>query len=264
MLIFAIDDEQAPLEKLHRAAAEAAPNAEIRDFRHGEDVLAAMEGGLRPDVTFSDIRMPGMDGLHLAVRIREIMPEARIVFVTAHSEYALEAYRRHINGYLLKPVDAAAVREELDHLPLPGHAEQDTLQVRCFGCFEVFWQGSPVPFERRQTKELFAFLVDREGAFSTAEEAISVLWEGETDLKAAKHRLRNLILDMRSTLQGLGMEEVILRRSGRIAVRKEMLDCDYYRMLRGEMSAFNAYRGEYMEQYDWAELTRARLYFREE
>ena len=262
MLIFAIDDEQAPLDDLHRAISEAEPDAEVRDFRYGEDVLEALDTGILPDVVFSDIRLPGMDGLHLAARIKEAAPEARIVFVTAYSEYAVEAYRRHINGYVMKPVDAAAVRDELDHLPEPRKAEREILQVQCFGRFEVFWHDEPIAFERRQTKELLAFLVDREGAFVTAEEAISVLWEDETDIKAAKHRMRNLVLDLKKTLSRMGIEGVILRRSGLLAVQRDQVDCDYYRMLQGDMSAVNAFRGEYMEQYSWAELTRGKLYFR--
>ena len=46
------------------------------------------------------------------------------------------------------------------------------------------------------------------------------------------------------------------------AVDTELLDCDYYRMLKGDMDAVNAYQGEYMKQYSWAELTVGRLFFR--
>ena len=42
---------------------------------------------------------------------------------------------------------------------------------------------------------------------------------------------------------------------GRIAIRMEGIDCDYYRMLAGDMDAVNAFHGEYMSQYSWAEIT---------
>ena len=68
MIIFAIDDEAAMLAELHDAIAEAEPNAEIHNFQYTKDVLSAIsEKKILPDVVFSDIELPGMDGLSLAV-----------------------------------------------------------------------------------------------------------------------------------------------------------------------------------------------------
>ena len=57
------------------------------------------------------------------------------------------------------------------------------------------------------------------------------------------------------------MEDILIRRKNNIAIRTELLDCDYYRMLEGDMAAVNAFRGEYMVNYSWAELTAGTLYF---
>ena len=141
-------------------------------------------------------------------------------------------------------------------------APRDVLRVRCFGHFEVFFHDKPVIFTRQQSKELLAFLVDREGTACTSEQIVGALWEGETDMKAAKSRVRKLISDLRATLAQIGMEDVLIRERRQIAVRRSMIDCDYYRMLDGDMAAVNAYRGEYMLEYSWAELTARRLLFR--
>ena len=82
------------------------------------------------------------------------------------------------------------------------------------------------------------------------------------DLKAAKHRLRNLTYDLRKTLADIGLERLLLHRRNQLAILPELVDCDYYRMLDGDMEAVNAFRGEYMAQYSWAELTKGNLYFR--
>ena len=264
MLIFAIDDEPAMLAELHDAIAAAAPDAVIMDFKRAAEVLSAItEQGDRPDVVFSDIELPGMDGLNLAVQIKNCAPAAKIVFVTGYSQYALEAFKRHVNGYLMKPVDADMIRAELDAMALPRPAPEQTekLRVRCFGHFEVFWRGKPMLFQRRQSKELLAFLIDREGRACTAEEIAAALWEDEGDLTAVKHRVRNLVSDLRATLKEIGMEELLIRERRQVAVRRDMVDCDYYRMLAGDMSAVNAYGGEYMVDYSWAELTGGRLHF---
>ena len=152
MRLYAIDDEQAMLEELHQAIALALPGAEIRDFKTAPEVLAALEEpGDKPDVVFSDIRLPGMDGLSLAVNIKNAAPRAKIVFVTGYAQYALEAFRRHVNGYLMKPVTPEQIREELDAMkpPADAPARENKLRVRCFGSFQVFWQDEPVVFQRK-------------------------------------------------------------------------------------------------------------------
>ena len=261
MRIFAIDDEQAMLEELHEAILQAEPTAEVLDFRRAADALAAVEEGKRPDVVFSDIQLPGMDGLSLAVRLKKAVPGVKVIFVTGYGQYAVEAYRRHVNGYVMKPVDARTVREELDALDLPLRAEPGKLRVRCFGYFDVFWQDEPLIFTRTQTRELFAYLVDREGAACTGGEIITALWEDNETIRNPKAYLRVLTQDLRSTLASIGMEDVLIRAHGQWAVRTEMLDCDYYRMKKGEPDALNAYNGEYMKQYSWAEMTLAMLQF---
>ena len=98
--------------------------------------------------------------------------------------------------------------------------------------------------------------------FGTAEELIAALWENETDLIAAKARLRMLISDLKKTLDQIGMEAVLVRRSGRLSILRDRIPCDYYSMLDGDMEWVNRFYGEYMSQYSWAEVTRGKLTFR--
>ena len=266
MLLFAIDDEPKMLRLLHRAIEEAVPDAVILDFSLGMAAVRAIEEqNLYPDVVFSDIQMPELDGLELAVRLKQLVPETRIVFVTGYSDYAVDAYRLHVSGYVMKPVEAQRIREELDSiklLPLTSKQPTSQIKVQCFGAFEVYWRDQPLLFGRKQTKELFAYLIDREGESCTAEEISTVLWENETNMRITKARIRQLISDMKKTLSKIGMDQMLVRRSGQIAIRRDMVDCDYYRMLEGDMEAVNAYRGEYMSRYSWAELTKGKLHFR--
>ena len=260
MLIYAIDDEPNMLYLLHEAIAEAAPEAEIADFHLGSEAVAYMEKNkASPDVIFSDIRMPGLSGLELAARLKQLSPGTKLVFVTGY-DYAMNAYQLHVHGYIPKPAEAERVREELDAL-FPEVPSQKRLRVRCFGCFEVFYDNRPLRFARAQTRELFAFLVDRQGAFCSAEEAAAAMWEADIDMTRAKHRLRNLVSDLNGTLESVGMGDVLIRRRNQLAVNMDRLDCDYYRMLDGDTSAENSFRGEYMEQYSWAEPTKGRLAF---
>ena len=191
------------------------------------------------------------------MRLRTVCPSAKVIFVTGYDEYAVEAYRVHAHGYVLKPLEPERVAEELSFWAEPGPAparepEPHKLTARCFGQFEVFWEGTPLAFDRRKTKELLAFLIDKEGASSTAEEVSTALWEEEWDLKVTKNRIRVLVSDLKASLDRIGMGELLIRRSGQLAVRRDMVDCDYYRMLEGDSAAINSFDGQYMQQYPWA------------
>ena len=271
MKIYVLDDEPIALRGTIKTIQEVLPEAQITGFGRANKVFKhIIETGEHPDVVFSDIEMPGITGLDFAVKFKRICPEAKIIFVTAYSQYALEAFRLHVHGYILKPITADRVKEEMAYYLTDREnaqagealqAEQEKLRVHCFGYFEVFWKNEPLMFGRRQTKELFAYLIDRKGAACTAEEIAAALWEDEDNMKNLKARIRILISDLRQTIAKIGMEDLIIRRSGQIAIRRELIDCDYYRMLDGDMDAVNAFRGEYMVQYSWAELTAGLLAF---
>ena len=222
------------------------------------------ETGRKPDAVFLDIEMPGRSGLEIAVKIKETAPEAGIVFVTGYSQYAVEAFRLHANGYIMKPADPESIKEELTHLhgERSTAAPNDKLQIKCFGWFDVFWQGEPLIFKRKSEKELLAYLVDRNGAACTSGEVIAALWEDEDNEKAAKNRLRTILSDLRKTLREIGMEDILIRESRQVAIRRDAVDCDYFRMLDGDVDALNSFTGDYMKQYSWAEMTAGELYFR--
>ena len=56
-----------------------------------------------------------------------------------------------------------------------------------------------------------------------------------------------------------GVNGLLVRGRSTLALDTSKVDCDYYNFLRGDRSAFNSYRGEYMTQYSWAEVTRSAL-----
>jgi DNA-binding LytR/AlgR family response regulator len=96
-----VDDEPKAIERL-ASLLESFPGMEVigtaRDVGDAERFLA----GRAPDVVFLDINMPGRLGFDL---VASVPAAARIVFVTAHDDRALDAFRAGAVDYLLKPVD---------------------------------------------------------------------------------------------------------------------------------------------------------------
>ena len=261
MLIVALDDKPLLLQGLKRAILEAEPSAEVRDFGRASAVLKALEEeNLKPDVAFFDIEMPGMTGLELAKRMKEISPDTNVIFVTGYSQYAVEAISLRTSGYLIKPVSAEDIRRELDNLRHPVQPKwTKRLRIQCFGNFEVFIENEPLHFKRSKAKELLAYLVDRQGANCTSGEVMAVLWEDSPSSLSLQSNFRNLIHELRNTLAAAGVENVLIRGHGMIAINKEAVDCDYYDFLENKPYAVNLYRGEYMIQYSWSEMTTANL-----
>ncbi|QYR22600.1 response regulator [Paenibacillus sp. sptzw28] len=70
---------------------------------------------LRPDIIITDIRMPGMNGLEMAGRIREQLPDVRFVVLTGYNEfdYTREAIFLHVDDYVLKPVEEEDMRNAM-------------------------------------------------------------------------------------------------------------------------------------------------------
>jgi len=163
--VLTIDDEIGALEILNRAVQEAVPDATIRGFSYTSDALAALrEENFLPDVAFLDVKMPEMTGLELAKHIKDFSPSTNIIFVTAYSDYSLDAFRLRASGYVLKPATRDAIEAELGNLRCPVQPAASRLRVKCFGNFEVYAGSQPLRFEFSRTKELFAYLVDRKGA----------------------------------------------------------------------------------------------------
>lgn len=259
MNFIAVDDERLALNNLLSKLEKVQPQAEIRGFLHPQKALAEIQNGFQPDVAFLDIEMYGMSGIELALRFKEAFPKVNLVFVTGFPEYMPEAFALHASGYITKPVSVERIQEELENLRHPLPLKEASIRVQTFGNFEVFAQGKPLFFERSRTKELLACLVDRRGAGLTMQELAAILYEDRPYDTSLQNQLRVHISDLLKTLKGVGAKDMIVRKRNYIAVDTNQFDCDYYRFLDGDVPTMNAFAGEYMASYSWAELTTGRL-----
>ena len=249
MIAIAVDDEPLMLGALTKAVNASPDIVSVASFTSCEDALAFMKSN-HVDIAFLDINMRGMGGLALAEKIMGFCPECRIVFCTGYEGYAISAFKLHASGYLIKPISAQDVQGEIDHikgmLQIPK-----TLEVKCFGNFEVYAKGEKLTFKRSKTKELFAFLVDRNGAGVTVAQIGVALWENDEAQKNQNY-IHQLLRDLRQSLKAVGEEKILERNNYFYSINPEKLNCDYYAYLKNGKPEF---LGEYMSQYSWAEET---------
>ena len=206
------------------------------------------------DLAFLDVRMPGKDGLALAGELKALYPRLNIVIVTAHAEYALEALRLFVSGYIVKPVSDAEIHRVLENLRYPV-AENGTqaidCRIRCFGNFEVFVKGERVSFRRTRAKEILAFLVCLHGSGASFREISAMLFEDEANQANSIAYTNKLLTSLKATLREYGVQGILQHSRNTYALDVNKIRCDYWEYLEGRLP--NGYHGVFMYQYSWAE-----------
>jgi two-component system LytT family response regulator len=106
-----VDDEPLARASL-RTLLEREPDAiTLFEARNGPEAVTLIRGE-RPDVVFLDVQMPEMSGFDVVRQVgAAAMPE--VVFVTAHDQFAIQAFEINALDYLLKPVSAERFAEAL-------------------------------------------------------------------------------------------------------------------------------------------------------
>lgn len=261
MKFFVIDDEQFALERLARELKIASPDAEIQAFFDPFELLDYAKLN-SCDVAFLDVRMGSMTGVELAKRLKEIMPKINIVFVTGYGEYTSDAMKMHASGYLMKPVTAEDIANELKDLRHPVYKKKEHfLYFRCFGTFEVFDKnGDLVCFERKKSKEMLAYLVYRQGKKCSTQELYDILFEdGKYDGDVQQRMYQTFVSSLNSTLKSVGVEGALIRNYGMISLDVSKVACDWYDFLEKGEDSDVKYRSEFMKQYEWAESENGNL-----
>ena len=256
MKAITVDDEIYMLETLHEAVI-ASSDIELAEAFSSCSAALAYAAENPVDVAFLDINMRGIGGLGLAEKLMELHPRCKIIFCTGYEEYAVSAFQLHVSGYLMKPITPEAVQREINHIKGVTAAE-NLLSIKCFGNFEVLYNGKSLPFRRKKTKELLAVLVDRTGAGVTAKQICAILFPDDTDDTKNAAYLRQLILDLKTTLKTIRAEGVLQHDTPYYRIDTRLVKCDYLSFLETGKPEFH---GEYMIQYSWAEDTCAMLQF---
>ncbi len=107
-----VDDELPALSDLGYLLGRDERVAEVITASSGTEALQVLDGR-DVDVVFSDISMPGLDGMALARVISRFSVRPQIVFVTAHDEHAVDAFALAATDYVMKPVRAERLSEAI-------------------------------------------------------------------------------------------------------------------------------------------------------
>ncbi len=251
-------------------------------FQNPVDALEKIEAQ-KPDIVFLDIDMPYMNGLDLALKIQSLLPEIIIIFVTAFSDYALEAFKAYPLDYILKPVDEERFRKTAAHaveqagIRRPASEKRPSAAIRCFGGLDVKNTDSleRMNMANHKLRELFAYLVDRFDKTVTRHELIELLFDGVENKKTINH-LHVLVYKLRSMLEsfGLGRSSILIADNYKLEVAPNVCDyVDFVNFIKRNLYIYDGnvteaertlslYTGDYLgdEDYLWSVETREWLY----
>ena len=258
MRVMYVDDEQPALDNFRLTVAPFLEIDSLVLFRDGESALNWTRENV-VDVAFLDMEMPGIHGLGLALKLREITPNIRVVFVTAYSQYAMEAWGVDATGYVLKPYTASDIHTELDkcvYKPLPSQR----IVIQTIPTLAVTVDGTALHLARAKTRELFALLVDRGDRGITTGEGIAYLWPDRPNDANTQSLFRMTYKRLADALESAGIGYIIASQENRRFIKVDQVDCDLYRILSGDRQAARKYDGQYMQEYSWAEERNGQLY----
>lgn len=253
MKVICVDDEKYVLADLIQVCQQISMIDEIHGFRSSLEAIEFLKSN-EVDVAFLDIDMPEIKGLDLAKMIKVLKPQINIIFTTGYAQYAVEAFKTRASGYLLKPVKKEDIEAELKEIQKKQVKTVQTdkrIVIKTFGNFDIFIDDKLVQFPRKKSKELLAYLVDRQGSSVTRKEIASILFEDEEYSRSNQSYITKIISTLIETLNEYNAASLIIHSQDSYAINKDIFICDAYEYLAG--SNDYAYLGEYMNQYSWAE-----------
>lgn len=117
----AIEDEPSALTQLEDCL-HAVPDIElVASFSKTADALKFLREEGHVDLIFCDIELPGLSGLEAAKWLKKHTHD--LIFVTGHSDYALEAYRAFVSYFIVKPITVADLQDLMEELVGPDAAQ---------------------------------------------------------------------------------------------------------------------------------------------
>ena len=116
--VIMVDDSKVILSEGLAVLGETIPNATVRGFIWPQEAIDYAKMN-RVALAFLDIELGTASGLDLCRTLLEINPRTNIVFLTAYPDYSLDAWKTEASGFILKPLTAEDVKEQLKKLRYP-------------------------------------------------------------------------------------------------------------------------------------------------
>lgn len=198
----------------------------------------------KPDIVFTDIDMPEMSGIDMAIKIQSLLYDVIIIFVTAHSQFAVEAFRAHPLDYVLKPINTTifentmmyVVRQyDLIRLKQKKTLQKSKYSITCFGKLEIRNEKKEVmKFATQKSKDMFAYILCNADKITYRDEIIDLLFSSNDPANALNNYYVTLCR-LRNSLAKFGFDSKIfqIRKNCSLFITDGICDfIDFTRFIR--------------------------------
>ena len=117
-IVIIVDDNKVIVNGGLPIIEEVIPNATVTGFTKPSEAVEYAKTN-RVALAFLDIEMGNISGLDICRELLKVNPHTNVIYLTAYSEYAIDAWKTGASGFMLKPITPDGIREQLSILRYP-------------------------------------------------------------------------------------------------------------------------------------------------
>lgn len=117
-IVIIVDDNKVIVNGGLPIIEEVIPNATVTGFTKPSEAVEYAKTN-RVALAFLDIEMGNISGLDICRELLKVNPRTNVIYLTAYSEYAIDAWKTGASGFMLKPITPDDIREQLSILRYP-------------------------------------------------------------------------------------------------------------------------------------------------
>lgn len=227
MKVVLVDDEYYALEGLRMELEDIGGIEVVGMFEEGTRLLEEIDR-ISPDIIFLDIEMPKVNGFELLERLMATGCTANIVFVTAYSHYAVQAFEINAADYIVKPVTRSRLKKTIERIkPRIAQNNKQKIEINCFRHLSITVGGKEINtgWRTRKAEELIAYLLCEKGRFVAKEKVAEDLWP-ELDGEKSVSNLYLAYYYIKKQESKWGVKIPIESERGKMRIRLEEIGCD--------------------------------------
>ena len=243
MHVIYVDAEKSALDSFRKIVENVKGVTSLHLFVAAKEALEWTKDN-PVDVAFLDTEIGETQGTELAKQLKKINNNICVIFLTAHTQYAIDAFKIDALGYVLKPYSEADIKKELEKAFRMSQVETKKVEITTFPVFTVKVDGKVLRINNAKAKELLALFVERAGAGLTGGDVISYLWPDRVNDSSTQTLYRMTMKRLMDTLKEAGIEDIIGASGRERYFKTEKVDCDFYKVLDGDKEAAKYYTGE--------------------
>ena len=254
-----VDDEKPALVNFQSAVKNIEEIKSVNVFSEGSKAIEYIKDN-EVDIAFLDMELSITHGIQLAKEIKKFNVNIHIVFVTAYTKYAFEAFGVDAVDYILKPYSVSELRQVIAKVKRIKPIVLKRVKICTMPDFKLWVDGNLIHLGRTKAEELFALLVDKYETGITSSEAIGYLWPERINDNNTQSLFRMTFKRMMTMLEDFDIADIIISKGKYKCIDANKVECDLYELLNGNEEYIGKYTGYYMQKYSWAEERNGELY----